>query len=163
MALPGPKKNSVGDIEEPGEMIVRVSGFPPIRGRQPLYFMDDVFLARAKIPAPLDTDRIGLELTDETEMDVSDVFASDAAGAGDVTVATSAPVGGVVAESAAEAGRDETVRGEAAVSIAEPSPGDVPEAAAAEAVLEQVAASDDASSPESVVSPEPEVGHEPEH
>lgn len=71
MALPGLKKNSVGDIEEPGEMIIRVSGFPPIRGRQPLYFMDDVFLARAKIPPPLDTDRIGMELTDADALDVS--------------------------------------------------------------------------------------------
>ncbi len=73
MALPGPKKNSVGDIEEPGEMIVRVSGFPPIRGRQPLYFMDDIFLARAKIPAPLETDRMGMELVDATVIDVSKV------------------------------------------------------------------------------------------
>jgi hypothetical protein len=160
MALPGPKKNSVGDIEEPGEMIIRVSGFPPIRGRQPLYFMDDVFLARAKIPAPLDTDRVGLELTDETEMDVSGVFASDEPVAGDVA---NAPVSGVAVELSVEAERDEADRGDAEVSVAELSPGVVPEASAAsEAVPERVAASEAVSSPESVVSSEPEASHEAE-
>jgi len=62
MALPGPKKNSAGDIEEPGEMIIRVAGAAPIRGRQPLYFFDDTFLARARISAPVESDRIGLEM-----------------------------------------------------------------------------------------------------
>jgi hypothetical protein len=47
-------------------MIVRVAGSPPIRGRQPLYFMDGVFLERAKIPPPADTDRIGIEITGKT-------------------------------------------------------------------------------------------------
>ena len=66
MALPGPKKNSVGDIEEPGEMIVRVAGAAPIRGRQPLYFLDAVFLARAKVPAPVESDTIGVDLREKT-------------------------------------------------------------------------------------------------
>ena len=70
MALPGPRKNSVGDIVEPGEMIIRVAGAPPIRGRQPLYFKDEFFLARAKLPAPEDTDRIGFELTDKTTVNI---------------------------------------------------------------------------------------------
>ena len=35
MAIPGPKKNSKGDIAAPGEMIIRVAGSPPIRGKQP--------------------------------------------------------------------------------------------------------------------------------
>ena len=108
MALPGPKKNSVGDIEEPGEMIIRVSGFPPIRGRQPLYFMDDVFLARAKIPAPLDTDRIGLELTEITEVDVSDAVAGDESAEADVIDVASA--------SAGEASLDDAPPPETAVS-----------------------------------------------
>ena len=70
MALPGPKKNSVGDIEEPGEMIIRVAGAAPIRGRQPLYFFDDVFLARAKVPAPIESDRIGVALKKKTTVNV---------------------------------------------------------------------------------------------
>ena len=70
MALSGPKKNAAGDILEPGEMIIRVAGAPPIRGRQPLYFMDDAFLARAKLPAPEDTDRIGIELTQKTSVNI---------------------------------------------------------------------------------------------
>ncbi len=70
MALPGPRKNAVGDIVEPGEMIIRIAGAPPIRGRQPLYFKDEVFLARAKLPAPDDTDRLGMEITDKTPIPV---------------------------------------------------------------------------------------------
>lgn len=62
MAMPGPRKNSVGDIEEPGEMIIRVSGSAPIRGRQPLYFLDETFLARAKVPPPEVSDRMGIDM-----------------------------------------------------------------------------------------------------
>ena len=69
MALPGPVKNARGDIEEPGEMIVRVAGAAPIRGRQPLYFLDPVFLARARIAAPKDTDRIGVDVPKDGERD----------------------------------------------------------------------------------------------
>ena len=72
MALPGPKKNAQGDIEEPGEMIIRVAGAAPIRGRQPLYFLDPVFLARAKIAAPADTDRIGVNIPKGEERDFAD-------------------------------------------------------------------------------------------
>ncbi len=111
MALPGPKKNSIGDIEEPGEMIVRVSGFPPIRGRQPLYFMDDVFLARARIPAPADTDRIGMELTEATVVNVSDALAQGDGVEPVVKIAVPDAAGGTVPESRAESlgdgGRDE--------------------------------------------------------
>jgi type IV secretion system protein VirD4 len=71
MALPGPRKNQAGDIVEPGEMIVRVAGAPPIRGRQPLYFKDEFFLARAKLPAPKDTDRIGIDITDNTKVNLN--------------------------------------------------------------------------------------------
>ncbi len=56
MHLAGPKKNSAGDIVEPGEMVINVSGFAPIRGRQPLYFKDPTFLARAKVKAPAEGD-----------------------------------------------------------------------------------------------------------
>ena len=65
MSLPGPRKNAQGDIEEPGEMIVRVAGGAPIRGRQPLYFLDPVFLARARVPAPPDTDHFRFDMPKE--------------------------------------------------------------------------------------------------
>lgn len=71
MALPGPKKNANGDIEEPGEMIVRVAGAAPIRGRQPLYFLDPIFLVRAKIAAPADTDRMGVVVPQGEKRDFS--------------------------------------------------------------------------------------------
>ncbi len=72
MALPGPKKNSKGDIEAPGEMIIRIAGHPPIRGKQPLYFLDPVFLARAKVPAPAVSDRMTLQMPKEiTETEVA--------------------------------------------------------------------------------------------
>ncbi len=72
MALPGPKKTPEGDIEEPGEMIVRVAGAAPIRGRQPLYFLDPVFLARAKVPAPAETDRIDAEFEEIAKTEAVD-------------------------------------------------------------------------------------------
>lgn len=59
MNMPGPRKNAAGDIVAPGEMIVKVAGAWPIRGVQPLYFLDDVFLARAKLPSPKSSDRLG--------------------------------------------------------------------------------------------------------
>ncbi len=52
MRLPGPKKDSKGDILEAGEMLVFVAGQPPIRGRQILYFMDPTFSTRSKIAPP---------------------------------------------------------------------------------------------------------------
>ena len=81
MALPGPKKNAQGDIEEPGEMIIRVAGAAPIRGRQPLYFLEPVFLARAKIAAPADTDRIGVDVPKSGERDFDPANLPDPAGA----------------------------------------------------------------------------------
>lgn len=56
--LPGPRKAPTGDIVEAGEMIVHVSGYASIRGRQPLYFKDPIFSARAKVPAPVASDRL---------------------------------------------------------------------------------------------------------
>lgn len=57
MRMKGPKKVN-GDIVEPGEMLIFVAGFPAIKGVQPLYFKDPAYSARAKIPAPKETDRI---------------------------------------------------------------------------------------------------------
>jgi hypothetical protein len=49
MGLKGPLKNKDGLIEEPGDMIIKVSGFNPILGRQILYFKDPEFSRRSKI------------------------------------------------------------------------------------------------------------------
>jgi len=55
LRMPGPKKE--GDlIVEAGDMIVSVSGFPAIYGRQPLFFQDEIFSARAAIPEPACSD-----------------------------------------------------------------------------------------------------------
>jgi type IV secretion system protein VirD4 len=56
--LPGPRKNSAGDVTAPGDMLIFTAGQPPIYGAQILYFKDPVFLARAKIPAPARSDKI---------------------------------------------------------------------------------------------------------
>lgn len=45
--MPGPKKDALGLITEPGDMVVYCAGFPAIYGRQPLYFQDETFAARA--------------------------------------------------------------------------------------------------------------------
>lgn len=58
MRMPGPRKSATGEIEEAGDMVVYVTGFPAIYGKQPLYFKDPVFQARAAIPAPKVSDKI---------------------------------------------------------------------------------------------------------
>lgn len=58
MRLPGPKKDTKGDILEAGEMLVFVAGESPIRGRQILYFLDPTFSERSKIPPPDTSDVI---------------------------------------------------------------------------------------------------------
>jgi type IV secretion system protein VirD4 len=45
-------------IQEAGDMIICAAGFPAIYGRQPLYFQDAIFHARAEVPAPIMSDRI---------------------------------------------------------------------------------------------------------
>ncbi|SCY53647.1 type IV secretory system conjugative DNA transfer family protein [Nitrosospira sp. Nsp13] len=61
LRMPGPVKG-VRDgqdvIEEAGDMIVYVAGYPAIYGRQPLYFQDPIFQARAEVPAPSQSDRL---------------------------------------------------------------------------------------------------------
>jgi type IV secretion system protein VirD4 len=57
LRLPGAKKE--GElITEGGDMLISVSGFPCIYGKQPLYFKDDIFSRRAAIPAPKNSDRL---------------------------------------------------------------------------------------------------------
>jgi type IV secretion system protein VirD4 len=58
LRMPGPKKDANGGIKEPGDMVVYVAGYPAIYGRQPLYFQDPVFQARAVVPAPQKSDTL---------------------------------------------------------------------------------------------------------
>jgi type IV secretion system protein VirD4 len=50
--MPGPKKDAGGLIIEAGDMVVYCAGFPAIYGRQPLFFQDPTFAARAAVPPP---------------------------------------------------------------------------------------------------------------
>ena len=52
MQLPRPKMNANQEIVEAGEQLVFVSGHPPIRCLQALYFNDPVLLERSLIPPP---------------------------------------------------------------------------------------------------------------
>jgi len=56
--LPGPQKNAQGLITKAGEMLIYAAGFPPIRGKQLLYFEDDIFKQRIKVKAPQTTDKL---------------------------------------------------------------------------------------------------------
>lgn len=57
LRMPGPKKQ--GDlIVESGDMVIYVAGFPAIYGRQPLYFQDKIFTARAAVPEPTCSDAL---------------------------------------------------------------------------------------------------------
>jgi type IV secretion system protein VirD4 len=58
LRMPGPRKNDAGEIEQPGDMVIYVAGYPAIYGKQPLYFKDPVFQARAAIPAPKQSDKL---------------------------------------------------------------------------------------------------------
>ena len=67
LRMPGPKKNADGAITEPGDMVVYVAGFPAIYGRQPLYFQDPVFQARAEVPAPGKSDTLAPPLVEDSQ------------------------------------------------------------------------------------------------
>jgi type IV secretion system protein VirD4 len=56
--MPGPKKDHNGMITEAGDMVVYCAGFPAIYGRQPLYFENETFMARAKIQPPKKSDAL---------------------------------------------------------------------------------------------------------
>ncbi len=58
LRMPGPKKDPQGQITEPGDMVIYVAGFPAIYGRQPLYFQDPTFAARAAIAPPASSDTL---------------------------------------------------------------------------------------------------------
>ena len=57
LRMPGPKKEGEM-IVAPGDMVVYVAGFPAIYGRQPLYFNDPTFVARAAVPEPKGSDKL---------------------------------------------------------------------------------------------------------
>lgn len=57
LRMPGPKKDGEM-IVEPGDMVVYVAGFPAIYGRQPLYFQDKTFAARAAVAEPRGSDKL---------------------------------------------------------------------------------------------------------
>jgi type IV secretion system protein VirD4 len=57
LRMPGPRKH--GElIVAAGDMVVYVAGFPAIYGRQPLYFQDDTFTARAAVAEPVCSDKL---------------------------------------------------------------------------------------------------------
>ena len=56
LRMPGPRKDEHDRIIEAGDMVVYCAGFPAIYGRQPLYFEDPTFAARAAIPPPKHSD-----------------------------------------------------------------------------------------------------------
>lgn len=58
LRMPGPRKDAVGDIEQPGDMLIFVAGYPAIYGTQPLYFKDPIFRARAAVAAPATSDTL---------------------------------------------------------------------------------------------------------
>ena len=58
MRLPGPIKDVYQNITEPGDMLVFAAGFPPVYGKQILYFLDNTFSERSKIDAPEKSDII---------------------------------------------------------------------------------------------------------
>ncbi|MDP3282253.1 MAG: type IV secretory system conjugative DNA transfer family protein, partial [Nitrosomonas sp.] len=58
LRMPSPEKDAEGKITKPGDMIIYVAGYPAIYGKQPLYFQDSVFSARAAVPAPAYSDKI---------------------------------------------------------------------------------------------------------
>ncbi len=58
LRMPGPKKDADGQIKEAGDMLVHVSGYPMVYGRQPLFFKDPIFTARAAVPEPKVTDKL---------------------------------------------------------------------------------------------------------
>ena len=58
LRMPGPRKTANGEIEAAGDMVIYVAGYPAIYGKQPLYFKDPIFQARAAIPAPKTSDKL---------------------------------------------------------------------------------------------------------
>jgi len=58
LRMPGPQKDEHDRITVAGDMVLYCAGFPAIHGRQPLYFEDRTFAARAAVPAPKRSDSL---------------------------------------------------------------------------------------------------------
>lgn len=58
MQMPGPVKDGQGNIKKGGEILVVTAGNPVAKCRQLMYFMESLFLERAKIPPPEKSDAI---------------------------------------------------------------------------------------------------------
>jgi type IV secretory pathway TraG/TraD family ATPase VirD4 len=58
LRMPGPQKDEHDRITVAGDMVVYCAGFPALNGRQPLYFEDQTFVARAAIPPPKHSDSL---------------------------------------------------------------------------------------------------------
>ena len=58
--MPGPQKDEHDRIIAAGDMVIYCAGHPAIYGRQPLYFEDKTFAARAAIPAPTHSDSLSI-------------------------------------------------------------------------------------------------------
>jgi type IV secretion system protein VirD4 len=58
LRMPGPQKDDHDRITVAGDMVLYCAGFPAIYGRQPLYFEDRTFAARAAVPAPKRSDSL---------------------------------------------------------------------------------------------------------
>ncbi len=58
LRMNGPEKNADGRITKAGDMIIYVAGYPAIYGKQPLYFEDAIFSARAAVAPPSNSDKV---------------------------------------------------------------------------------------------------------
>ena len=70
LRMPGPKKDANGGIIEAGDMVIYVAGYPAIYGRQPLYFQDPIFQARAAVPAPKESDKLTASTVDVKPVEI---------------------------------------------------------------------------------------------
>jgi type IV secretion system protein VirD4 len=68
LRMPGPQKNEHDRITAAGDMVIYCAGFPAIYGRQPLYFEDETFAARAALPPPKRSDSLSSLPVPEVEM-----------------------------------------------------------------------------------------------
>jgi type IV secretion system protein VirD4 len=67
LRMPGPQKDASDRITQAGDMVIYCAGFPAIYGRQPLYFHDPIFQARAEIESPKNTDKLLMAPAQEEE------------------------------------------------------------------------------------------------
>jgi type IV secretion system protein VirD4 len=58
LRMPGPQKDEHDRITVAGDMVLYCAGFPAIYGRQPLYFEDKTFAARAAVSPPKRSDSL---------------------------------------------------------------------------------------------------------